>query len=584
MNSGEEKPQILVIDDESSIRDLLCALFAEDDYGCTTAKSGEEALALLGREKFNLVLSDINMGDGMSGIELIPKIQTAAPDTVVMLISGEQTVESAIAAIRVGAFDYIKKPFDLNHVEIAVRRALEHQSLLAEKRRHETHLAELVEQRTAELDYLALHDVVTELPNRTLFEDRLSQAINQAQHHRQSLAVVWSCLDKFKKTQDTLGRAVGNRLLQAAAERLENSVPENTTIAKIDGDEFAILLTQIDGAETVVEIVNRINKAFAESFAVDDHEIFITLSIGICIFPDDGTDAAILTKNASIAMHRATEQGSNNYQFYTREMNSEAVKRVTLENNLRRALEREEFKVFYQPKVNAKTGQIGGVEALVRWQHPELGLVSPADFIPLAEDTGLIEPLGEWVLRTACAQSHQWQTDGFASMFIAVNLSPRQFQQPNLLEIITEIIKTTRVNPNCLVLELTESSIMKNPEAAIKILGELKKMQIKIAIDDFGTDYSSLGYLKRLPIDILKIDRSFIFDVTTDADDAALVMAIITLAHNLSLQVVAEGVETEEQLRFLRLLRCDGWQGYLYSKPVPAESLSQMLTSTLVYS
>jgi len=265
-------------------------------------------------------------------------------------------------------------------------------------------------------------------------------------------------------------------------------------------------------------------------------------------------------------------------------MNREAIKRIALESNLRRALERDEFEVFYQPKVDAKTGQIGGVEALVRWQHPELGLIPPSEFIPLAEDTGLIEPLGEWVLRTACAQSHAWQTDGFASMFIAVNLSPRQFQQPNLLEIITDIIKTTGVNSTCLVLELTESSIMKNPEAAIETLRELKKMGIKIAIDDFGTGYSSLGYLKRLPIDILKIDRSFIFDVTTDADDAALVMAIITLAHNLSLKVVAEGVETEEQLRFLRLLRCDGWQGFLYSKPVPAVNMSRFLLSNQSYS
>ncbi len=576
-NTVEEKPEILVIDDESAIRDLLCDLFGEE-YGCTTAKSAEEALALLQREKFNLVLSDINMS-GMSGIELIPKIHAAAPDTVVMVISGEQTVESAIAAMRVGAFDYIEKPFDLKHVEVAVRRALEHQSLLAQKRRHETHLEELVQRRTAELDYLAYHDVVTKLPNRALFEDRLAQAmVVQAQPQRKSLAVIWSCLDKFKKIQDTLGRAVGNRLLQLTASRLQQSVPENTTIAKIDGDEFAILLTQIDGAETVVEFINKINEALNESFLIDEHEIFLTLSIGISIFPDDGKDAATLTKNASIAMHRATDKGGDNYQFYAAGMNDEAVKRMTLENNLRRALEREEFRVFYQPKVNAKTGQIGGVEALVRWQHPELGLIPPSEFIPLAEDTGLIEPLGEWVLRTACAQSHSWDASGFNSMFISVNLSPRQFQQANLLEIITEILETTEVNSSCLVLEVTESSIMKNTETAIETLRELKKMGIKIAIDDFGTGYSSLGHLKRLPIDILKIDRSFVCDVTTDADDAALVMAIISLAHNLSLKVLAEGVETEEQLKFLQLLRCDGWQGYLFSKPVAAEDLKPLLS------
>ena len=572
-NSEAEKPEILVIDDESSIGDLLCDLFG-DQYGCTTAQSAEEAVSFLSREKFNLVLCDINMG-GMSGIELIPKILRSAPDTVVVMISAEQTIESAITAIRVGAFDYIEKPFDLAQVEIAVQRAIEHQSLLAEKRRHETHLEDLIEQRTAELDFLALYDVVTQLPNRNLFEDRLAQAIGTAQHHRQTLAVVWSMLDKFKKIQDTLGRGVGNRLLQAAADRLRKCVPENTTIAKIDSDEFAILLTQIDGAETAVETISKINENLKTPFVVDEHEIFMTASVGISVFPDDGTDAPTLSKNASIALHRAKEFGDNNYQFYTSEMNAEAVKRMALENNLRRALEREEFEVYYQPKINVKTGLMQGMEALVRWQHPELGLIPPAEFIPLAEDTGLIEPLGEWVLRTACAQSRAWQTSGFDSPLIAVNLSPRQFQQPDLLKTITEIIKTTRVNSDCLVLEVTESSFMKNSGAAIETLGELKKMGIKIAIDDFGTGYSSLGYLKRLPIDILKIDKSFVCDVTTDADDAALVMAIITLAHNLSLEVIAEGVETEEQLRFLRLLKCDGWQGYLYSKPVTAAAVSR---------
>jgi EAL domain-containing protein (putative c-di-GMP-specific phosphodiesterase class I) len=262
-------------------------------------------------------------------------------------------------------------------------------------------------------------------------------------------------------------------------------------------------------------------------------------------------------------------------------MNAEALKRITLENNLRRALEREEFEVFYQPKVNVKNGQIGGMEALVRWRHPELGLVSPSEFIPLAEDTGLIEQLGEWILRTACIQCNEWQKNGAKPFYISVNLSPRQFQQPNLLKVITDIIQKTGVDSDCLVLELTESSIMKNAESAIETLSELKKMGIKIAIDDFGTGYSSLGYLKRLPIDILKIDRSFVCDVTTDADDAALVMAIITLAHNLGLKVIAEGVETEEQLRFLRLLRCDDWQGYLSSEPMPAANMSRFLTKAM---
>ncbi len=571
--TSQEKPQILVTDDESLIRDLLCGLFG-DEFGCTTAHSAEDALLKVQKKNYNLVLSDINM-TGISGIELIPLIHRIAPDTVVVLISAEQTIETAIAAMRVGAFDYLRKPFDLDQVEIVVRRAIEHQALLAEKRRYETHLEELVEQRTAELDFLALYDAVTKLPNRTLFEDRLTQAIGTAQYNRQPLAVLWSTLDKFKKMQDTLGRQVGNQILQEAARRLSRCVPENTTIAKIDGDEFAILLTNIDGAETAVEITNRIGDAMKPPFLIDEHEIFLTASVGISVFPGDGADAATLTKNASVALRRAKESGGSNYQFYTSEMNREAVKRMTLENNLRRALEREEFQVFYQPKINVKSGLMQGMEALVRWQHPETGLVSPSEFIPLAEDTGLIEPLGEWVLRTACAQIRAWQTSGYDALPVSVNLSPRQLRQPELLKIIAEIIETAGINTSCLILEVTESSFMENPGAAIETLGALKKMGIKIAIDDFGTGYSSLGYLKRLPIDILKIDKSFVCDVTTDADDAALVMAIISLAHNLSLKVTAEGVETEDQLRFLRLLRCDAWQGYLYSKPVTAASVSQ---------
>jgi diguanylate cyclase (GGDEF)-like protein len=580
MNIEEgEKPHVLVIDDEPAITELLCNLLKEN-YKCTSAKSAEEAFSVLGRERVNLVLSDINM-NGMSGIELIPRVLVASPDTVVMIISGEQTVETAIDAMRVGAFDYITKPFDLEHVEFAVYRALEHQALLEEKRHHETNLEQIIEQRTAQLDYLALHDALTELPNRTLFEDRLSQAIVAAERNRESLAIVWSCLDRFKKIQDTLGRDVGSCLLQAVAERLKNCLPENTTIAKIDGDEFAILLTQIEGTETVVEVTEEINETLKLPFLIDEQEVFITASSGISFFPNDGADASTLSKNACIALDRAKEQGGNNYQFYTAEMNAEALKRITLENNLRRALEREEFEVFYQPKVNVKNGQIGGMEALVRWRHPELGLVSPSEFIPLAEDTGLIEQLGEWILRTACYQCSEWQKNGAKPFYISVNLSPRQFQQPNLLKVITDIIQKTGVDSDCLVLELTESSIMKNAESAIETLSELKKMGIKIAIDDFGTGYSSLGYLKRLPIDILKIDRSFVCDVTTDADDAALVMAIITLAHNLGLKVIAEGVETEEQLRFLRLLRCDDWQGYLSSEPMPAANMSRFLTKAM---
>jgi diguanylate cyclase (GGDEF)-like protein len=576
INAGENRAHILIVDDEPEIRNMMRGMLCES-YTCTAASSAEEALSLLQREKFGLVISDINMG-GMSGLEMIPQVLASTHDTVIMMISGEQTIESAIEAMRVGAFDYIKKPFDIQHVEAAVRRALDHHSLLEAKRHHENHLEELIRQRTAELDHLAYHDALTDLPNRILFEDRLTQALALAQRSEQTLGMLFLSLDRFKKVNDTLGHALGYRLLKEVAERLTSCVREGDTVARFEGDEFALLLTQIGGTEDVVEIIYQINEMLKLPFILDGHELFITVSIGISLYPDDGADAHTLLKNAGAAIYRAKEHGGNNYQFYTSDMNAKAMKRLSLENSLRRALERAEFEVYYQPQIDFNTGQVVGMEALVRWQHPELGMVSPAEFIPLAEDTGLIVPLGEWVLRTACAQNRSWQDAGLAFLSVAVNLSARQFQQQNLSRVVARILQETGLNPHYLELELTESSIMKNAESGVRTLTELKEMGVKMAIDDFGTGYSSLGYLKRLPIDMLKIDQSFVRDVTTDPDDAALVMAIIALAHNLRLKVIAEGVETEEQRRFLHLLRCDQWQGYLYSKPLRAAAFAELLS------
>ena len=578
ISADKNNAHILIVDDEPEIRTLVRGILSES-YRYLEANSAEEALSILRMEKFDLVISDINMS-GMSGLEMIPHVRAIAPDTVMMMISGEQTIESAIEALRGGAFDYIMKPFDFQHVEAAVRRALEHHALLEAKRRHENHLEELVRQRTAELNHLAYHDALTDLPNRILFEDRLTQALILAKRHRQALGMLFLSLDGFKKVHDTLGHAIGDRLLQKVAERLRSSAHQGETVARFEGDEFALLLTQIGGTEDedVVEVIFQINESLKLPFLVDDHELFITVSIGISLYPDDGADAPTLLKNADAALYRAREQGGNNYQFYTADMNDKAMKRLTLENSLRRALERSEFEVYYQPVLDINTRKIVGMEALLRWHHPELGLIQPAEFIPLAEDTGMIVPIGEWVLRTACTQSKSWQEAGFAPLSLAVNLSGRQFQQQNLSEVVARILQETGLNSHNLELELTESSIMKNAESAVRMLGELKEMGVKIAIDDFGTGYSSLGYLKRLPIDTLKIDRSFVSDVTTDPDDAALVMAIITLAHNLRLKVIAEGVDSEEQLSFLHLLRCDEWQGYLFSKPLPVEAFEELLS------
>lgn len=577
VSTDTNNAHILIVDDEPEIRNILRKILSES-YRCREANSAEEALAIIRREKFDLVISDINMG-GMSGLEMIPQMRAIAPHTVIMMISGEQTIESAIEALRGGAFDYIMKPFDFQLVEVAIRRALEHHSLLVAKHEHENHLEELIKHRTAELDHLAYHDVLTDLPNRTLFEDRLTQALILAVCHRQALGMLLLSLDQFKQVHDTLGNAIGDKLLQKVAGRLRCIALRGETVARFEGDEFALLLTQMGGTEgeDVVEVIFQINESLKLPFVIDDHELFITVSIGISLYPDDGADAPTLLKNADAALYRAREQGGNNYQFYTADMNDKAMKRLTLENSLRRALERGEFEVYYQPVLDITTRKIVGMEALLRWHHPELGLVQPAEFIPLAEDTGMIMPIGEWVLRTACTQSKSWQDAGFAPLCLAVNLSARQFQQQDLAEVVVRILQETGLNAHDLELELTESSIMKNAESAVRTLNDLKEMGVKIAIDDFGTGYSSLGYLKRLPIDTLKIDQSFVRDVTTDPDDAALVMTIITLAHNLRLKVIAEGVETEEQQRFLHLLRCDEWQGYLFSKPVPFEAFEKLL-------
>lgn len=572
-NTNKGAARILIIDDEPVIRNLLSEILCEK-YDCTAVCSAEEALEILRRENFQLVLSDINMS-GMSGIQMVPQVRAAAPQTVVVMLSGENTIDTAIEAMRAGAFDYIQKPFALEHVEAAVKRALEHYFLLEQKRLYENHLSELVEQRTEELNYLAYHDSLTDLPNRHLFEDRLSQAVTLARHNRQILGILFLSVDRFKTIQDTLGHTLGYQLLKKFAARLEECVGAGATIARFEGDEFAVLLTRIDSAQNVVEIANRIFEAMNLPFAIEAHEMFINLSAGISLFPDDGADVQILLKNAGVALSRVREHGGG-YQFFTADMNAKALRRLTMEGNLRRALEREEFEVYYQPKVDTTSRRIVGTEALLRWRHPESGIISPAEFIPLAEETGLIIPIGEWILRTACAQSKAWQAEGF-KIHLSVNLSARQFQQENLLKTITGIVGETGFNSHCLELEVTESSIMTNAEFAVETLNELKATGIKISIDDFGTGYSSLGYLKRLPIDVLKIDKSFVQDIAANPDDMALVMAIITLAHNLRLKVVAEGVETAEQLKFLQLLQCDEWQGYLYSKPVPADDFRNLL-------
>lgn len=438
---------------------------------------------------------------------------------------------------------------------------------------------ELKERKRIEerLRYLAYHDSLTDLPNRSLFNDRLSIALSQAQRHASKLAVLFLDLDHFKQVNDTLGHDMGDQFLKVIADRLSSLLRKGDTIARIGGDEFTILLPNISKNEDAGNVAQKIIEATKEPWRINNHEFHITTSIGIALYPSDGEDIESLVKNADAAMYQAKMLGRNNFQYYTPAMNSMALKRLELENNLRRALARNEFVIYYQPLVEIPSGKINGMEALIRWQHPQWGLVSPDDFIPVAEDTGLIVSIGEWVLRTACAQNKAWQDAGYPPMRINVNLSARQFQQANLVQTIAGILEDTQLNPRWLGLEITESVAMKDVEFTGKMLFELRKMGITIAIDDFGTGYSSLSYLKRLPIDMIKIDRSFIRDISQDPDDASIVSTIIGLAQNLKMRVTAEGVETTEQLQFLQNHHCHEMQGYLFSQPLPAQELSSLL-------
>lgn len=427
------------------------------------------------------------------------------------------------------------------------------------------------------LHHLAHYDVLTGLPNRTLFLDRLTQALARARWHQRVVGVLFLDLDRFKIINDTLGHDVGDRLLQSVSGRLQQCKRAGDTVARLGGDELAIILEDVAQVEDIAPVTSKILATFAHPFDIDGRELYINASIGISLHPNDGEDATTLLKNADIAMYRAKEQGGNNFQFYSEKLTHESADRLMLENSLRRALERREFLLHYQPQVSLQSGEVIGIEALLRWRHPELGLVSPLSFIPLAEETGLIVPLTVWVLREACAQNKALQNSGFPPLQIAVNLSARSFRQTDLVDTVARILDETKLDPNYLDLELTESTLVQQTETTLATMRQLQSLGTHIVIDDFGVGYSSLSYLKRLPIDALKIDRSFVRDISTDPDDAAIVTAITTMAHSLDLKVIGEGVETQQQLAFLRALQCDAMQGYYFSKPVPSDMLGKLL-------
>jgi diguanylate cyclase (GGDEF)-like protein/PAS domain S-box-containing protein len=427
------------------------------------------------------------------------------------------------------------------------------------------------------MSYLAQHDGLTELPNRILLNDRLAQSMALVQRRKQKLAVLFLDLDHFKHINDSLGHAIGDRLLQSVAKRLQAGVRSSDTVSRQGGDEFVILLSQVMHAKDAGISAEKILLALSKPHRIDEHDIHITASIGIVTYPDDGTEVEVLLKNADFAMYQAKDSGRNNYQFFKSDLNATALERQVIEGGLRHAIERDELALYYQPKVNLATGAICGVEALIRWRHPLRGLLYPSQFMSVAEESGLIVPIGRWVLGEGCRQAKAWQDSGLPPMQIAINVSAVELRSKGFVEGVAMVLKETGLEPRYLELELTETYLMQDTQSTAVVLETLKEMGVRLALDDFGTGYSSLSYMRRFPIDTLKIDQSFVRNLATDADDASIVSAVINMGSSLHMRVVAEGIETREQLAMLREQHCPEGQGFFFSHPVIAERIAPLL-------
>lgn len=438
---------------------------------------------------------------------------------------------------------------------------------------------DITDQKLAEekIYRLAYYDNLTDLPNRVVFDESLSTALEEAQKKEEMVALLYLDLDNFKVVNDTVGHIFGDLLLKNVGELLKRCFEERGIVTRLGGDEFSVLLLGISGQEEVIPQVEKVLAAFQNPWLLDDREFYITTSIGIAIYPLDGEDRHTLLRNADTAMYSAKDYGKNNYRFYTMDMNKRIVEKLEMSNSLRRALERKELLLHYQPQIDLKSGSIVGVEALIRWNHPTWGMIPPVKFIPIAEETGMIMVIGEWVLREACSQSKKWKDAGYSPLGLGINLSARQFHQQDLVEMIHHILLENELAPQYLELEITETLAMKDLDHTVEVLQRLRALGIKIALDDFGTGYSSLNYLKKLPIDTLKIDKSFVNDITTGSNEEAIATSLISLAHSMNLVVTAEGIETEEQHNFLRDQRCDKAQGYLFSKAIPPHELEKLM-------
>ncbi|MEW6219097.1 MAG: EAL domain-containing protein [Thermodesulfobacteriota bacterium] len=561
--------RILLVDDEEGDCRPIAGLLAQlPGLACdlTWLADFDQAREAIARQEHDLYLLGYRSGKGQ-GLDLLDLVHKQGSPAPVILLADTDDQVTARRAIEAGAADcLVKDQLDLPLLGRAIRYAMERK------------------QAEAQILSMAYYDGLTGLPNRTLFRDRLQAALAQARRYRRTAAVLLLDIDNFKRINDTLGHGVGDQLVQETGGRLRECLRgsdtlarlgqegEETTVARLGGDEFIILLTELRDVHDAARVAQRMRDAIALPFRINGHELFVSASIGIACYPqDEGCDTVDgILKNADTAMYHAKELGKNNYQFYKESMNSSAMQRLVLESQLRWALEREELELFYQPQVALASGRLVGVEALLRWRHPGLGLVPPARFIPLAEETGLIVPMGDWVLHAACRQGQRWHEEGWAPVRVSVNLSSQQFRQPGLEETVTAALAASGLAPASLELEITESIMMQNLAASRQVLERLKAMGVRISLDDFGTGYSSLSYLKSFPLTALKIDRSFLRDLAKRPEDTAIINVIIAMARHLGMEVCAEGVETVEQLGFLVEQGCDVIQGYLISTPLPA--------------
>ncbi|GAB4275381.1 MAG: hypothetical protein Kow0092_30970 [Deferrisomatales bacterium] len=588
-----DDPCVLLVDDDEHVLRSVKRLLERDALSVLTTSDPQQALDLLACREVGVIISDHRM-PGMEGTELLRRAREVKPDTVRMLLTGSAEVDAAVAAVNDGAvYKLLLKPWDDGWLRGAVAEAIQHFRAVAERKRLAREIEEAnrqlrqlneeleqaVRSKAQELQVATRYDPLTRLPNREYFGVQLARALREAQASQGQIAVIVLDLDRFKAVNDTLSHAAGDQLLRHVAERISGCLRRSDLVARVGSDEFAVGIIGGVDSELPTSVARRILGSLAQPYSVAGREVYLTASLGVSLHPADGSTAEDLLKRADLAMHHAKESGGNRFEYFAEEMNARLFERLVLESALRGALEREEYRLFYQPTVDLGTGAVVGAEALLRWYHPELGLVSPVRFIPLLEETGLIHPVGEWVLREACRTAARWRPRMPEGFRIAVNLSPHQLAAPDLAERTARILEGAGFPPpeNPLTLEITESGVMTHPEAAVRTLERFNALGFRLAVDDFGTGYSSLAYLRRFPIHALKIDRSFVHDLPENESDASIVRAVVALARGLGLRVVAEGVETEDQAAFLRELGCDRAQGYLFGRPVPEAEAEAVL-------